>query len=105
MSKKNSALNSPSSVPGGILSQPLNARKTSIKESVETIWSIQILKGTLNGHSQFVVSIRSIDEAEPSYYQYADIMSVNSSKVKKIEIDLMNRGGLGRGEFTMNRLH
>jgi len=100
MSKKSTVVKSPSSILGSTLSLPKNARETKIKHVVESEWSIQILKGTLNGHSQFVVSIQSHAETVPSYYRYADIMSVNSSKIRNIEIDLMNRGGLGRGEFT-----
>ncbi|WP_096549994.1 hypothetical protein [Ureibacillus thermosphaericus] len=81
------------------LSQPLNTRVFDLKQEIESVWSINILKGKLDGFTQYVVAIRSLDESTPSYYKYADIMSTNTKKAKQIELELMNRGGLGRNDF------
>ena len=98
--KQNSATHKQQALSKSELSQPLNTREITIKQAVEKEWSIEILKGELNGLTQLVISIQGHIEQTPSYHKYADFMSSRSPKAKKIELELMNRAGLSRSGFT-----
>lgn len=98
--KQNSATHKQQALSKSELSQPLNTREIIIKQAVEKEWSIKILKGELNGHTQLVISIQWRIGGAPSYYKYGDFMSTRSSKAKNIELELMNRAGLGRSDYT-----
>ncbi|PIJ98228.1 hypothetical protein [Lysinibacillus sphaericus] len=56
--KQNLATHKQQALSKSELSQPLNTREITIKQAVEKEWSIKILKGELNGHTQLAISIQ-----------------------------------------------